>query len=197
MSRARFFPILAIAFLLPAIGACTSHTDPKMPPPIPGPPSVDLPSPTAGAGSTGDARTEPVAPPPAVAPPVTTDPLTSMSLDDVNRSSALKPVFFTLDSDSLDDEARQVLSENSQVMRKYGNWVVTVEGHCDERGSAEYNLALGDRRAQAVRNYLVSLGIPADRVRTVSYGKEFPFDPGHNESAWGKNRRAQFMVTAK
>jgi peptidoglycan-associated lipoprotein len=197
MSRARFFPILTIVLLLPAIAACSSHNDPKGPPPFPGPPAVDLPAPTAGAGSTGDTRTEPVAAPPTVAPPVTADPLSSMSLDDVNRSSALKPVFFTLDSDSLDDTARQVLGDNSQVMRKYANWVVTVEGHCDERGSAEYNLALGDRRAQAVRNYLVSLGIPADRVRTVSYGKEFPFDPGHDEAAWLKNRRAQFMVTAK
>ena len=67
----------------------------------------------------------------------------------------------------------------------------------DERGTAEYNLALGERRALAARNYLVSLGIPADRLRTVSYGKEFPFDPGHDEAAWSKNRRAHFVVTSK
>jgi len=102
-----------------------------------------------------------------------------------------------LDSDQLDDAARQTLAEDSQVLRKYASWVVTVEGHCDERGSAEYNLALGDRRAQAARNYLVSLGVAAERLRTVSYGNEFPFDPGHSEAAWAKNRRAQFMVTAK
>ena len=66
-------------------------------------------------------------------------------------------------------------------MKKYATWVVTIEGHSDERGTAEYNLALGERRALAARNYLVSLGIPADRLRTVSYGKEFPFDPGHDE----------------
>lgn len=136
-------------------------------------------------------------PPVPVASPVSVDPLTSMAVDDVNRASLLKPVFYLYDSDQLDDAARQTLSENSQVLRKYASWVVTVEGHCDERGSAEYNLALGDRRAQTARNYLVSLGVPADRVRTVSYGNEFPFDPGHDEAAWAKNRRAQFMVTAK
>ena len=74
---------------------------------------------------------------------------------------------------------------------------MTIEGHCDERGTPEYNLALGERRAVAARAYLVSLGIAADRLRTVSYGKEFPFDPGHDEAAWAKNRRAHFVVTAK
>jgi peptidoglycan-associated lipoprotein len=74
---------------------------------------------------------------------------------------------------------------------------VTIEGHCDERGTAEYNLALGERRAGAALAYLVSLGIPASRLKTVSYGKEFPFDPGHDDSAWAKNRRAHFVITAK
>jgi peptidoglycan-associated lipoprotein len=74
---------------------------------------------------------------------------------------------------------------------------VTIEGHCDERGSAEYNLALGEKRAAAVRTYLLSLGIPAARVRTVSYGKEYPFDPGHTEDAWSKNRRGQFVITSR
>jgi peptidoglycan-associated lipoprotein len=83
------------------------------------------------------------------------------------------------------------------VLKKYSSWAVTVEGHCDERGTAEYNLALGERRAIAARAYLVSLGIAADRMRTVSYGKEFPFDPGHDESAFSKNRRAHFVITAK
>jgi len=74
---------------------------------------------------------------------------------------------------------------------------VTVEGHCDERGTAEYNLALGERRALAARAYLVSLGIAADRMRTVSYGKEFPFEPGNTEAAFSVNRRAHFVITAK
>ena len=82
-------------------------------------------------------------------------------------------------------------------MKKYPSWVVTIEGHADERGTAEYNLALGERRAMSARTYLVSLGLSADRLRTVSYGKEFPFDPGHDEAAWAKNRRAQFVLTSK
>ena len=91
----------------------------------------------------------------------------------------------------------QVINHEAAVLKRYATWVVTVEGHCDERGTAEYNLALGERRALAARAYLVSLGIPADRLRTVSYGKEFPFDPGHDEAAYQKNRRAHFVITAK
>jgi peptidoglycan-associated lipoprotein len=109
----------------------------------------------------------------------------------------MKPVFFAYDSDDLDDAARRVIAANAEVLKTYATWVITVEGHCDERGTAEYNLALGDRRALAVRGLLVSLGISADRVRTVSYGKEFPFDTGHTEAAWTQNRRAQFMLTSK
>jgi peptidoglycan-associated lipoprotein len=82
-------------------------------------------------------------------------------------------------------------------MKKYPTWVVTIEGHCDERGTAEYNLALGERRAVAVKTYMVALGISPDRLRTVSYGKEFPFDMGHTETAWSKNRRAHFVITSK
>jgi peptidoglycan-associated lipoprotein len=74
---------------------------------------------------------------------------------------------------------------------------VTVEGHCDERGTAEYNLALGERRATAIKTYLTSLGISPDRVRTVSYGKEFPFNPGHTDDAWAQNRRGHFVITSR
>ena len=118
-------------------------------------------------------------------------------IDDINRNSPLKPVFYELDAAEVDADGQQVLQANAEVLRSYPSWQISIEGHCDERGTAEYNLALGERRAVAARNYLVSLGIPADRVKTVSYGKEFPFDPGHNEEAWSKNRRAHFVVTAK
>jgi len=130
-------------------------------------------------------------------PPVTADPLGNTGIDEINKNSPLKPAFFALDSDELDGLARATLSEDAQVLKKYPQWVVTIEGHTDERGSAEYNLALGERRALAAKNYLVSLGISAERLRTVSYGKEFPFDPGKDESAWAKNRRAHFMLTSK
>jgi peptidoglycan-associated lipoprotein len=131
--------------------------------------------------------------------PLRDDSLTasSTSLDDLNRNSPLKPVFFALDSSEIDPAAKSVLDADAALLKQNSSWVVTVEGHCDERGTAEYNLALGDRRASAAVTYLRSLGIPADRLKTVSYGKEFPFDPGHDEGAWSKNRRAHFAITAK
>ena len=129
--------------------------------------------------------------------PIRDERISSASLDDLNRNSPLKPAFFDYDSSELSDEAQRALNENAGLLKQYTSWTVTIEGHCDERGTAEYNLALGERRAVAARAYLVSLGISADRLRTVSYGKEFPFDPGHDESAYAKNRRAHFVITAK
>ena len=118
------------------------------------------------------------------------------SLDDLNHNSPLKPVFFTLDSSDVDDAGRETISANAEILKKNPKWVVTIEGHCDERGTAEYNLALGERRAIAVKTFLVSLGISPDRVRTISYGKEFPFDPGRTEEAMVKNRRGHFVITS-
>jgi peptidoglycan-associated lipoprotein len=136
---------------------------------------------------------------PTVVPPMPSaeDAIGSRSLDDLNRDSPLKPVFFELDSADLSGLGQSALQENAGVLKKYANWQITIEGHCDERGSAEYNLALGERRALAARDYLISLGIPATRVRTVSYGKEFPFDPARNDAAYAKNRRAHFVITGK
>jgi peptidoglycan-associated lipoprotein len=170
----------------------------KAPPvarPMPPPPPV-----TTDAGTTArpPAPPEPV-PPPLDVPrePVPADSIASASLDDLNRNSPLKPVFFELDSADLSQAGQKTLDENAALLKRYPSWTVTVEGHCDERGTAEYNLALGERRAGAARAYLVSLGISADRLRIVSYGKEFPFDPGHDEAAFAKNRRAHFVITAK
>jgi peptidoglycan-associated lipoprotein len=115
----------------------------------------------------------------------------------LNRNSPLRPVFFEYDSSELTSEARTTLDETAGILKKYSSWTVTIEGHTDERGTAEYNLALGERRAMAAQAYLVSLGIPAGRLRTVSYGKEFPFDAGHGESAWSRNRRAHFVITSR
>jgi peptidoglycan-associated lipoprotein len=121
----------------------------------------------------------------------------STSLDQLNKNSPLKPVYFEYDSSELSPASRAVLDENAAIMRKNTSWMVTIEGHCDERGTAEYNLALGERRAVAARTYLLSLGIPATRLRTVSYGKEFPFDAGRDERAFSQNRRAHFVITAQ
>ena len=177
-----------------AIAAAACH--PNKPPvarPTPPPPADQ----TAGA-QRPPAPPEPVAEPPIVPPePAREDTIASASLDDLNRNSPLKPVFFDYDSAEVDGTGQAALDANAAVLKKYGTWTVTIEGHCDERGTAEYNLALGERRAVAARTYLVSLGISADRLRTVSYGKEFPFDPGHDDAALAKNRRAHFVITAK
>jgi peptidoglycan-associated lipoprotein len=107
----------------------------------------------------------------------------------------LKVVYFNYDSYSLTPEAQESLQYNAQILHKAPQAAVVAEGHCDERGTAEYNLALGERRAQAVVEYLASLGIAQDRLSTVSYGSELPVDPGHNEAAWAKNRRVYLRVS--
>jgi peptidoglycan-associated lipoprotein len=158
-------------------------------------------SPIADANPAAGGGTKPPAPPEPVAEPVTvpaepSNDIRSTSLDVINKNSPFKPVFYDYDSADLSPTGKAALDENAAVLKKNSSWVITIEGHCDERGTPEYNLALGERRAVTARTYLVSLGIAADRLRTVSYGKEFPFDAGHDEAAWAKNRRAHFVVTA-
>jgi peptidoglycan-associated lipoprotein len=174
------------------LAACHKKTAPvarPMPPPA---------AAAASAPARPPAPPEPIAEPTIVPPePVRDDAISSASLDDLNKNNPLNPVYFELDSADLSAPAQKSLDANAALLKKYATWAITIEGHCDERGTAEYNLALGERRAIAARAYLVSLGIAADRLRTVSYGKEFPFDPGHDEAAWSKNRRAHFVITAK
>ncbi len=168
----------------------------KQAPPVTRPIPVPAPAPTTPAPPPPPERVVEALPvPPEPVPPE--GDLNARTLDELNRDSPLQPVFFAFDSADLDAAARAALDANAQVLRRYPTWVVTIEGHCDERGTAEYNLALGERRAAAARDYLVSVGIAAERLRTVSYGKEFPFDPGHTEEAWAQNRRAHFVITAK
>ena len=135
-------------------------------------------------------------PPPAPHPtPRVTDDITAKSLSEI--SSYLKPAFFDYDKSDIRADARDVLAANATWLKKYSNVQFTIEGHCDERGTSQYNLALGDRRANASKDYLASLGVDASRIKTVSYGKERPFATGHDEESWQKNRRAHFVVTAK
>ena len=112
----------------------------------------------------------------------------------VLSASDMQPVFFDFDSFALRDDARSTLDANARLLRDNTSAKIVIEGHCDERGTVEYNQALGERRAQAARDYLVQAGIPDSRVQTLSYGKERPFEPGHDESAWAKNRRAHFTL---
>ena len=187
--RALSLTVAAVVIAMTA-GACAKKTPPVARPSPPGT------SKTGGAAPPGPPQpvSEPVPVPPE---PLAEDAVGSKSLDDLNRDSPLKPVFFALDSSELSSESQSTLQANSQVLKKYASWQITIEGHCDERGTAEYNLALGERRANAARDHLVSLGVGANRLRTVSYGKEFPFEPAHEEAAWSKNRRAHFVITAR
>jgi peptidoglycan-associated lipoprotein len=181
----------AVALVLAlGVAACSKKKPPVARPIPPPPPPTEQPvtPPPEPAAPTAETPT------PA---PVAEDSIASGSLDEINKNSPLKPVFFGLDASEVDAAGQRVLEANAEVLKRYSSWQISIEGHCDERGTAEYNLALGERRALAARNYLVSLGIAADRVKTVSYGKEFPFDPGHTEEAWAKNRRAHFVVTGK
>jgi len=99
-------------------------------------------------------------------------------------------VFFDTDSSTVREDGRQTLNRQAEWLKKYSNYQITIEGHCDERGTREYNLALGERRANAARQYLIAQGIPASRIKTVSYGKERPDPVGSDEAAWARNRRA-------
>jgi peptidoglycan-associated lipoprotein len=128
------------------------------------------PEPAAQGGSS--------APPPAQAPTATPAP-------------ELAIVYFDFDSAVLREDARATLKKNAEELRATPNTVITLEGHCDERGSEEYNLALGERRGESVRSYLVDLGIPASRLRVVSFGEAKPAVMGHDESAWKWNRRVE------
>jgi len=184
---------IAVMVLVAALGACAKKT-PPVARPVPPPPTATDPNATRPpTPPTPVPEPQPIPPEPTLS----SDDIGSKDIDDINRNSPFQPVFFLYDQFEMDSPAQQALNGNADILRKYPSWVITIEGHADERGTAEYNLALGERRALAARNYLVSLGIPADRLRTVSYGKEFPFDPGHTEAAWSKNRRAHFVVTSK
>ena len=153
------------------------------------------------------AATADVVPPPPSAPAAIADvtpPSASeeerfarMSLDELNATHPLAPAFFEYDSIDLSATGRDILQQNAIWMRRWPSTTVLVEGHADERGTAEYNLSLGNRRADQVKTYLSSLGVDASRLRVVSKGKEQPFCTATGEDCWRQNRRAQFVVIAK
>jgi peptidoglycan-associated lipoprotein len=165
--------------------------------------------------ATAPARSAPVKPPtvpprppaPAAAPvprpvaaaaPLTDEELfRRKSLDQLNAEHPLDDVFFDYDQNVLRDDARQELQQDAKWLQKWPSAAILVSGHCDERGTAEYNLALGGRRAEVVKEYLTSLGVAANRIQTRSVGKESPFCAESGESCWSQNRRGHFVVTAK
>ncbi len=138
-----------------------------------------------------------VQPPP---PTITTETLPT-DLEELNRVAEargyLQDAFFAFDESTLTADAQTALTTSASWLKKNPQYSLLVEGHCDERGTEQYNLALGDRRANSAKEYLVALGVDAGRIRTVSYGEERPFDPGHDEAAWAKNRRAHLVIVGK
>ncbi len=116
---------------------------------------------------------------------------------DSGKAEGLMTVNFPYDSFVLDSKARETLNSNVQILKSKSGLKVQIEGHCDERGSIQYNLALGEKRADATRKYIVDKGISGDRVTIISYGKERPLDQGSNESSWARNRRSNFVITSQ
>jgi peptidoglycan-associated lipoprotein len=120
-----------------------------------------------------------------------------MTLAQLNEKRPLGDVFFDLDESVIRDDGRAALAKNAEYLKRWTSTRISVEGHCDERGTTEYNLGLGERRANAVRDYLVGLGIATDRIATISKGKESPFCTDSGEACWQQNRRGHFIFTAK
>lgn len=186
-----------LCLLLVVMMGATACGKKKVAPPPPAPPAA----PAAAAPAP------PPSPPPPPPAPAPTPPPAALSeeeifarasLDELNtRIKPLADVFFDLDESTVREDGRTALQKNADWMKKFPSTKITVEGHCDSRGSAEYNLGLGERRASAVKSYLGSLGIGGDRVNTVSKGKEQPFCSEENEACWSQNRRGHFIITAK
>ncbi len=137
--------------------------------------------------------------PPVVQEPKLTEEELFMkqTLEEVNAEKPLAMIHFDFDKYFIREDAKSVLENNAVWMKKFKSAKILIEGHCDERGTEEYNMALGEKRAKSAMDYIISLGVSADRIKIVSYGKSQPLDPGHNEGAWDTNRRAQFLVIGK
>ena len=184
---------LLVALVLVAFVGVSACAKKKPAAPAP-PPPAPAPAPTTPA--------PPPPPPPAPAPPperkLTEEEIFARkSLDELNNEKPLGDAFFDLDSAQIRDDAKPVLQKDAEWLKRWNSTKIMIEGHCDSRGTSEYNLALGERRAKAVQDYLASLGIGADRLQRLSKGKEQPFCVEENEGCWQQNRRGHFIITAK
>jgi peptidoglycan-associated lipoprotein len=185
---------LLVVLALAAVGCRTKKT----PAPVTAPPVATETAPPV------------VAPPPTrvelpvdfVKPePAVTEEVLPSDIDELNRVAQqrgyIQDAFFAFDESTLSADAQSALTNSANWLKKNSSYGLLIEGHCDERGTEQYNLALGDRRANTAKEYLQTLGIDASRLRTVSYGEERPFDAGHDESAWAKNRRDHLVIIGK
>jgi peptidoglycan-associated lipoprotein len=192
MMRARYFSAIALGVVLTfAVSGCHKNV-PQVAaaPPVPPPAAPEAPPPPA----------PPPAPPRAVpAPAALTDEeiFQRKTLDQLNAERPLGDVFFDYDMSAIRADARGPLQMNADWMKKWTGTQIMLEGHSDSRGSSEYNLALGSRRANSIKDYMVSLGVPATRITVVSKGKEAPFCAEETEVCWQQNRRGHFVITGK
>ncbi len=157
----------------------------------------ETPSPATPSDSQGLTEEEIRALPPEVDSGSDILDISALSLEELKALAPLRDIGFDYDSAELASDARATLQENAEWLSSHPEVRILIEGHCDERGTVEYNLALGEERARVVRDYLGQLGIAGERMRIISYGKEFPLDPAHDENAWRKNRRAHLEIIAK
>ncbi len=172
--------LLAVSFTI----SCKPKTKPTPPPP---PQAQEQPK-------VEQVKEETPAQPPALSEE---ELFMKKSLDQINQERNLRMIRFDYDKYFVRDDAKPILEANAAWMKKYRTAKILIEGHCDDRGTEEYNLALGEKRAKSAMDYLVALGIPAERMKIISYGKSQPLDMGSNETAWANNRRAQFLVIEK
>jgi len=183
--RVTRFLLFAAASSVVALAGC--HSNP--------PKTTEKAVPTA----TAPAPAERVVPPPA-APDTSRDAapdITAQDLRTLNEKGYLKPAFFDFDRSDLRDDARTTLATDADLLKRYPSFQFVIEGHCDDRGTEAYNLALGERRAAAAREYLASMGVDTSRMKTVSYGKEKPFCEQDSETCWQSNRRDHLLITSK
>jgi len=182
-------PVIFISVLaLFVVGACSKKSPME---PDPGAESMEVTTPPVEQPAV-----EPYEPPPPPPEPVVVEEVKEpvVMVEEVVEEIEVGDVFFDFDVYALSPEARKILANNAEILREASMVKIVVEGHCDERGTREYNLALGERRANSVKKYLVSLGISGSRIQTISYGEDRPFAMGSNEGAWSQNRRAHFVI---
>jgi peptidoglycan-associated lipoprotein len=190
--RRRFLIVILLSLCVVAATSCRSRR--KVPPPQSAPP-------VATATAPEPAVTIPAPDRDFVQPQAETGDVLSEDIREANRMARergwIRDAFFGFDAATLDAEAQEALRHSATWLRQNPEYRLRIEGHCDERGTEQYNLALGDRRADTALSYLVTLGIDRTRVETVSYGEERPFEEGSNESAWAQNRRAHLVLTGR
>jgi peptidoglycan-associated lipoprotein len=193
MTRVRRFAYVAGLCVILALVVAGCHK--KVPAPAPAAPPP--PPPTAPATPPPPPPPPPPAPTPAPRPLTEEEIFARKSVAELNAERPLDDVYFDLDKSEIREDAKGRLQKDADWLKKWTSTQISVEGHCDSRGSAEYNLALGSRRANAVKEYLANLGVPASRLTVVSKGKEQPVCSENAESCWQQNRRGHFVITGK